>query len=57
MWWLEIPADNTSQVVFDKNPDGVLTNLDLEMVGVLPVALVEQLSTILGKMVPTYGLS
>jgi hypothetical protein len=32
---LEFPADITAQVVSDKNPDGVLTNSDLEMAGVI----------------------
>jgi hypothetical protein len=35
VWRLEFPADITAQVVSDKNPDGVLTNSDLEMAGVI----------------------
>jgi hypothetical protein len=35
VWRVEFPPDITSQVLSEKNPDGQLTNSDLEMAGVL----------------------
>jgi hypothetical protein len=35
VWQVEFPPDITSQVISDSNPDGVLTNSDLELAGVL----------------------
>eukprot|EP00978_Attheya_sp_CCMP212_P046624 scaffold402300_cov43-Attheya_sp.AAC.1 len=31
VWRVEWPSDITANVVFDKNPDGTITNSDLEM--------------------------
>jgi hypothetical protein len=35
VWRVEFPPDITSQVISDSNPNGVLTNSDLELAGVL----------------------
>eukprot|EP00978_Attheya_sp_CCMP212_P003862 scaffold8211_cov81-Attheya_sp.AAC.1 len=35
VWRVEWPSDITANVVSDKNPDGAITNSDLEMAGVL----------------------
>ena len=35
LWYFEFPPDITSQVVLDKNPQGTLTNSDLEITGVM----------------------
>jgi hypothetical protein len=34
-WWLEFPIDITAEVIPGSNPDGMLTNSDLEMASVL----------------------
>jgi hypothetical protein len=40
VWRVEWPSDITANVVSDKNPDGTITNSDLEMAGVLIQQLV-----------------